>query len=96
MMAWKNNNDKHVTTTTRKRIFTRDQGTCQHCGTTTPPFDVDHIDNTRGIGYDEDYNLQLLCRTCHNTKTQSEAAAARARKQAKLKRPQRPHPGLIR
>ncbi|WP_374064921.1 HNH endonuclease [Corynebacterium belfantii] len=57
---------------------------------------MDHIDNTRGIGYDEDYNLQLLCRTCHNTKTQGEAAAARARKQVRLKRPQRPHPGLIR
>ncbi|CAB0806778.1 HNH endonuclease [Corynebacterium diphtheriae] len=95
-MAWKNSNNKHVTTTTRKRILARDQNTCQHCGTTTPPFDVDHIDNTRGFGYDEDYNLQLLCRTCHNTKTQHEAAAARASKQARLKRPQRPHPGLIR
>lgn len=96
-MAWKNSNNKHVTATTRKRILARDQNTCQHCGTTTPPFDVDHIDNTRGFGYDEDYNLQLLCRACHNTKTQHEAAAAaRASKQARLKRPQRPHPGLIR
>lgn len=93
---WKNNNPKHVTTSTRKRILNRDQHTCQQCGTTTPPFDIDHIDNTRSPHYNTDTNLQTLCRDCHKTKTQKEAATARNKKQAQLKRPPQPHPGLIR
>ncbi|MFI5505203.1 HNH endonuclease [Corynebacterium kutscheri] len=76
-------------------FLTRDKHTCQTCGTKQPPFDIDHIDNTRGFGYDEDYNLQTLCVSCHKTKTQKEAAAGKAKKQAKLKRRELPHPGLI-
>lgn len=94
-MPWANSNQKHVPQATRNRILARDHHTCQSCGEYDVPLEVDHIDNTRGFGYDEEYNLQALCVDCHKAKTQREAAAARAARRAKLHRPRRPHPGLV-
>lgn len=92
-MAW-TNRTKHVPTTTRKRILNRDSHTCQNCGTTTGPLEVDHINNTRGPGYNNDHNLQTLCTTCHTTKTRTEQQAGLQRRAARRRLPATPHPGL--
>ena len=92
-MAWTNNNQSHTTPQQRRRIHTRDNGTCQHCG--APGAEVDHIDNRRGPGYNSDSNLQLLCVSCHKAKTQGEARAARSARRARLTLPRRLHPGLV-
>ena len=92
---WDNNTPKHVPTHTRKKILARDNHTCQHCGTTTPPLEVDHIDNTRSPNYNKETNLQTLCRPCHNKKTQQEAAIARKLKAQRKQLPTKPHPGTI-
>ena len=59
------------------RIRRRDNHTCQRCG--RPGHDVDHIDNVAEDGTDDDDNLQVLCTSCHNIKTQSEATRAKRR-----------------
>lgn len=92
---WQHNNPRHVAASTRRRILTRDQHTCQACGATEVALEVDHINNTRGPDYNHDTNLQTLCMVCHQAKTQHEAAAARAHKQTKLRRRPQPHPGLV-
>jgi 5-methylcytosine-specific restriction endonuclease McrA len=56
---------------------------------------VDHIDRT---GPDEEWNLQTLCRPCHDAKSSREgglasSAARRARGWLRA-RPPEPHPGL--
>jgi hypothetical protein len=50
---------------TRARIFQRDNGKCQKCG--APGRDIDHISG----GSNDESNLQLLCRPCHNEKTRA-------------------------
>jgi len=76
MAAWRNGAPTHVKTHIRKKILARDGYTCQQCG--SPAAEVDHIDNTRGPGYDALSNLQSLCVPCHKAKTQREAQAGRA------------------
>lgn len=88
-MTW-TNTTKHIHTNTRHRILKRDNHTCQHCGTTNAPMEVDHINNQRGPNYNTDTNLQTLCRTCHTKKTQHEAGHWRR----KTKRPPRTNIGL--
>jgi 5-methylcytosine-specific restriction enzyme A len=60
----------------RSQVRKRDRHTCQGCGCPTPPGEgsVDHI--IRGDDHRLE-NLQLLCDSCHDTKTTAEAAAAR-------------------
>jgi 5-methylcytosine-specific restriction protein A len=65
----------------REQVIARDQGLCQCClgfGRITPGRDVDHIRSKREGGADTLANLQLLCRSCHNEKTQQEAQRGRA------------------
>ena len=94
-MAWPTGTNRpHVSPSTRRRILKRDDYTCQHCGAIDTPLEVDHIDNTRGFGYDEDNNMQALCVACHKRKTQQEAATARATRRARRKLPTGQHPGL--
>jgi 5-methylcytosine-specific restriction protein A len=50
----------------RQRIINRDRGICQHCGNEGDS--VDHIVPRNQGGTDDDYNLQLLCRTCNSSK----------------------------
>lgn len=92
-MAWSNSG--HVSTSTRRRILARDNHTCQHCGATGVPLEIDHIDNTRGPHYDLDTNKQTLCVTCHTRKTRAEEQRGRQRHYARRRLPQKPHPGLI-
>jgi len=48
----------------RRAVIQRDGGVCQSCG--QPAADIDHIrDSSADLS-----NLQLLCRPCHNAKTQ--------------------------
>lgn len=64
----------------RSEIIARDTGLCQAClraGRVTEGREVDHITPKSRGGSDDVSNLQLLCRACHKTKTQHEAAEAR-------------------
>lgn len=64
----------------RDQVMRRDKWLCQEClrqGRATPAHAVDHIVNKAEGGSDSPDNLQALCRTCHQAKTQQEAARAR-------------------
>lgn len=91
-MAW--SNTKHVPTATRTRILNRDDHTCQRCGITDVPLEVNHKDNRRGPGYNSDTNLEALCRVCHDRQTRAETAAGHARRVAAGNHPGEQHPGL--
>ena len=91
-MAWTNRG--HNSTAARLRILERDGYRCVHCGDTQGPFEVDHIDNTRGPGYDLDANKQTLCRTCHWQKTKAEEQRGRQARRTRALHPREPHPGL--
>ena len=51
---------------TRKRIWKRDGGRCQHCGALVALNEchIDHIKSGKLAG-NEDSNLRVLCRRCH-------------------------------
>lgn len=92
-MAWSPSNPTHTTGALRRQVFDRDRGQCQTCG--EPGTEVDHIINLKSGGTNALENLQLLCRSCHNRKTQAEAAAARKARQACIRLPKQRHPGLV-
>lgn len=56
-LAWQNQ---------RARVLKRDNGCCQHCGTTCKPMDVHHILPPKQGGTDDLDNLITLCRKCHS------------------------------
>ena len=93
-MAWNNHKPhKHVPTTLRHKILNRDQHTCQNCGHYDPTAKTLHIDHTKNLkqgGTNHPTNLQTLCTTCHNPKTQQEATQAKNA----WKKPKQRHPGL--
>lgn len=91
-MAWTNRG--HNTPAQRRRIKERDGYRCVKCGDTQGPFDVDHIDNTRGPHYDLDANKQTLCKPCHRAKTRQEEQRGRRRRRDRGRHPAEPHPGL--
>ena len=86
-----------VPRSTRDRIMTRDRGECQlgylnHC--TIIATEIDHI----GDRYDDsDEMLRAVCSSCHRVRTMAQSragsAASAARRAARRKLPQRPHPG---
>lgn len=76
----------------RKKIRQRDNHTCQQCG--KPGNEVDHIIPISQGGTDHPNNLQVLCATCHTTKTRTEQHAGTRRKQALLHLPTEQHPGI--
>jgi 5-methylcytosine-specific restriction endonuclease McrA len=67
----------------RHRVFERDKGACQICGTETQMigFDVDHIVPLVEGGTNAMENLRILCRPCHLNETKK----LRARLSAKRK-----------
>ena len=77
---------------TRTRILNRDHRVCYVCGQPGAT-EVDHIRPVSEGGTHHDHNLAAIHTTCHKTKTQQEAARARARK-PKRQRPTEPHPGM--
>lgn len=65
----------------RKAVLRRDKGLCQVClaaGKYRPAREVDHIQPKASGGTDVETNLQAICTACHQAKTATEAAAARA------------------
>jgi hypothetical protein len=59
----------HVWGPIRRRILERDEHTCQYCGATDLPMDVDHvIPLTRG-GSNHDSNLVAACYSCNRSKS---------------------------
>lgn len=103
-MAWSHEGSRHRTSTAthkanRKRIFKRDNHTCQVRGPRCngQAQHLDHKDNTlTGAAYDADTNLQAACAPCNQWKAAHEGNAARAAKRARLRLPEDPHPGTVR
>jgi hypothetical protein len=65
----------------REQIKTRDGGVCRTCG--APGTDIDHISGPSP----DPTNLQLLCRECHNAKTQRAMVVAEPSVVASVHRP---------
>ena len=51
---------------TRRKVWKRDKGLCQHCGEAVPLIKC-HIDHIRSgkLAGNEMSNLRVLCRRCH-------------------------------
>ncbi len=56
-----------IPTSVRRRVFLRDGGLCQHCGSYKEP-QVDHIVPYSRGGSHEASNLQILCGPCNRRK----------------------------
>ncbi|MFR9767068.1 HNH endonuclease [Nocardia sp. SC052] len=93
LMPWSREPGRYrgVSRAQAEQIRMRDNRTCQKCG--KPGREVDHILNVKADGTDDDDNLQVLCKDCHDAKTQGEAAAGRARL-SRYREPE-PHPGRL-
>ena len=59
----------------RKRIMLRDGYKCQVCGRVTVDGEIDHRTPLHLGGRESDANRQLLCRSCHKSKTEAEEKA---------------------
>ncbi|MBF6301181.1 HNH endonuclease [Nocardia amamiensis] len=92
-MAWSRDPDRYrgVPRAQAEQIRQRDKGICQKCS--RPGHEVDHIINVKADGTDDDDNLQVLCKDCHDAKTQGEAQAGKA-KRSRYREPE-PHPGRL-
>jgi hypothetical protein len=64
--------DRRVPLETRKQVIARDRGLCRSCGATGT--DIDHIHGSSN----EIVNLQLLCKNCHDQKTERSIMVAPA------------------
>lgn len=87
----------------RVRVLERDDWQCQlgYPGCTYHATEVDHIESTAAIGVSREHvtedGCQAVCSSCHSIKTAAEKRAGiqtrAARRAARLRLPQRPHPG---
>jgi hypothetical protein len=50
-------------------VAVRDEGLCQHCGTSTGPMQYDHVIPYSVGGDNSVENIQLLCRRCNRAKS---------------------------
>jgi 5-methylcytosine-specific restriction endonuclease McrA len=50
-------------------VAVRDEGLCQHCGTSTGPMHYDHVIPYSMGGDNSVENIQLLCRRCNAAKS---------------------------
>jgi HNH endonuclease len=50
-------------------VAVRDQGLCQHCGTSAGPMEYDHVIPYSMGGDNSVENIQLLCRRCNAAKS---------------------------
>lgn len=61
-------NRRNVSKKLKARIAERDHHTCQECGSTEGPFEVDHIRPYSKGGWNDPTNLRLLCSDCNQRK----------------------------
>lgn len=82
----------------RPRVFARDQSMCQigSEGCEVHATQIDHVVNFKAGGTHAISNLQAVCVTCHQRKTQREAAKAWAKVRRDATHPDTrlQHPGL--
>jgi 5-methylcytosine-specific restriction endonuclease McrA len=83
----------------RARVLDRDGGVCQlgYDGCTWHATIVDHVVPLASGGTADPENLQAVCRSCHERKSEAErlaaVKAAAARRYARRHLPVKPHPG---
>jgi 5-methylcytosine-specific restriction endonuclease McrA len=65
----------------RRALVKENYATCTQCRVAYPVWDiaVDHIKPLADGGLDREYNIQVLCRPCHNDKTREENRLRRKR-----------------
>ena len=61
---------RYISNYTKKIVFSRDSGICQCCGS-YQNLEYDHISPFSCGGSSEVSNIQLLCRTCNRSKSNS-------------------------
>ena len=61
---------RYISVSTKKIVFTRDGGSCQCCGSSSD-LEYDHITPFSCGGDSSVSNIQLLCRTCNRSKSNS-------------------------
>ena len=61
---------RYVSQSTKKIVYARDSGMCQCCGSYSN-LEYDHISPFSCGGSSEVSNIQLLCRTCNRSKSNS-------------------------
>jgi len=61
---------RYISTTTKKVVYSRDGGTCQCCGS-YKYLEYDHISPYSCGGSNDVSNIQLLCRKCNRSKSNS-------------------------
>jgi len=61
---------RHVSQTTKKIVYSRDGGICQCCGS-SDSLEYDHITPFSCGGDSDASNIQLLCRKCNRSKSNS-------------------------
>jgi len=61
---------RYISQTTKKVVYSRDGGICQCCGN-DENLEYDHISPYSCGGSSEISNIQLLCRTCNRSKSNS-------------------------
>jgi hypothetical protein len=61
---------RYISTSTKKIVFARDNGICQCCGS-SESLEFDHIMPFSCGGTNDATNIQLLCRQCNRSKSNS-------------------------
>ena len=61
---------RYISNTTKKIVFARDNGVCQCCGSSFL-LEYDHVTPYSCGGSSDASNIQLLCRTCNRSKSNS-------------------------
>lgn len=89
------NRDKHqdrpyFTHAERRTVLRRDHSRCYNCNSRAT--EVDHVNPVAEGGAHSLDNAAAICTSCHKIKTRNEALRGYARRQAKLKLPEDPHP----
>ena len=91
-MAW--SNTAHVSNKLRQQALKRDSHTCQQCGATGVPLEINHIIGLAQGGTSTLDNLETLCAPCHQPQTRQQEREGRAKRMARGYHPTESHPGI--
>lgn len=69
-LFWGYSQNRNISITIKKIVFTRDGGSCQCCGR-TDNLEYDHITPFSCGGKNDPSNIQLLCQRCNRSKSNS-------------------------